>query len=70
MVHGDNKRIIDGLRRREMKCIGPRAKDADLWIWILGRSAQSFHEERILLEDEHVALRRNTAHVAIRIIHH
>ena len=26
-VHVDNKGIIDGLQRGEMRCIGPRAKD-------------------------------------------
>ena len=34
MVHVDNKRIIDGLWRGEMKCMGPTAKDADFWILI------------------------------------
>ena len=32
MDHVDNKGIIDGLWKREMKCSGPEAKDADLWI--------------------------------------
>ena len=31
-VHVDNKRITDGLRKGESKCIKPRAGDADLWI--------------------------------------
>ena len=34
VVHVDNKGIINGLWRGEMKCIGSRAKDADLWIFI------------------------------------
>ena len=34
VVHVDNKGIIDGLWRGEIKCIGPRAKDADLWMLI------------------------------------
>ena len=34
MVHVDNKGIIDGLWSGEMRCAGPRAKDADLWIMI------------------------------------
>ena len=34
MVHVDDKGIIDGLWKGEMKCIGPRAPDADLWIAI------------------------------------
>ena len=31
-AHVDNKGILDGLRRGEMKCIGPKAKDAGLRI--------------------------------------
>ena len=31
MVHVDNRGITDGLCGGEMKCMGPRAKDADLW---------------------------------------
>ena len=31
-MHVDNKGIIDGLLRREMRCIGPKARDADLWL--------------------------------------
>ena len=34
MVHVDNKGIIDGLWQAEIDCIGPKAKDADLWISI------------------------------------
>ena len=34
MVHVDNKGIIDGLWRGDMKCIGPKARDVDLWILI------------------------------------
>ena len=33
-VHVDNKGIIDGLWRRERKCIDPKTGDADLWIKI------------------------------------
>ena len=33
-VHVYNKGIVDGLWRSEMTCIGPRAKDADLWMAI------------------------------------
>ena len=33
-VYVDNKGIVDGTWRGEMRCIGPRAKDADLWIMI------------------------------------
>ena len=32
MLHVDNKGIIDGLWRTEMRYIGPRAEDADLWM--------------------------------------
>ena len=34
MANIDHEGIIDGLWRGEMRCIGPRAKDADLWILI------------------------------------
>ena len=30
MVHVDNKGIIDGLWRCGIRCLGPKAKDADL----------------------------------------
>ena len=33
-LHVDNKGIIDGLWRRERKCIDSKAGDADLWIKI------------------------------------
>ena len=32
VVHVDNKGIIDGLWRGELRCMGTKAKDADLWI--------------------------------------
>ena len=40
MVHVDNKGIIDGLWRGEMKWIGPKAKDADFVNPNLGRVKQ------------------------------
>ena len=40
-AHVGNKRIIDGLRRGEMKCIDPTAKNVDVWILIGIRGAQS-----------------------------
>ena len=33
-AHVDNKGILDGLWRGEINCIGPKAKDADLWMLI------------------------------------
>ena len=40
--HVENRGIIDGLWRGETKCIGAKAKDADLWILIdLGGGAQN-----------------------------
>ena len=33
-AHVDNRGIIDGLWIGEMKCIGQKAKDADLWMLI------------------------------------
>ena len=45
-----NKGIIDGLRKGEKECIGPRAGDADLWINIweeLGGTREGTpHEEK------------------------
>ena len=46
MVHVDKKGIIDGLWRGEMRCIGPRAKDADLWILIWEEVPQSSSRKR------------------------
>ena len=34
MVHVDNKRVMNGLWKGEVKCICPTAKYADLWIVI------------------------------------
>ena len=53
MVHVGNKGITDGLWRGEMRCVGPRAKDADLWILIWGE-VHRVHQEGILQEVEHV----------------
>ena len=52
-----NKGIIDALWRVEMRCIGPRAKGADLWILIFGE-VHRFHQEGILVEVEHVKAHR------------
>ena len=56
--HVDNKGIINGLRRGEMKCIGPRAKDADLRLCIW-EEVRRIHQEGVLLEVEHVKARRS-----------
>ena len=53
MVHVDNKGLVDGLWRGEMRCIGPRAKDADLWI-LISKELHRVHQARILVEVEHV----------------
>ena len=60
--HVDNKGIIDGLWRGEMKCIGPRAKNADLWIWIWEK-VRRIHQEGVLLEVEHVKAHRSKKEV-------
>ena len=52
MVHVDNRGIVDGLCRGETRCIGPRAKDADLWILIW--EFHRVHQEGFLVEVEHV----------------
>ena len=53
MVNVDIKEMIDGLWRGEMRCTGPRAKDADLWM-IIWEELQRVHQEVILVEVEHV----------------
>ena len=57
MVHVDNKGIIDGLWKREMTCIGPKAKDADLWIAIW-EELNNFRAKKMLLGVEHVEAHR------------
>ena len=63
MVHVDTKGLIDGRWRVEVRCIGPRAKDADLWIlsWHFGggRARQS----KSLPEG-------NAANVPLWLVHH
>ena len=53
MVHVDNKGIIDGLWKGEVKCIGPKAKDADWWIAIL-EELNTFRSKEKLIDVEHV----------------
>ena len=53
MVHVDSTDIIDGLWRGEMRCIGPRAKDADSWI-LIWEELHRVHQEGTLVEVEHV----------------
>ena len=52
-VHVDKKGIIDDLWKGEMKCIGPKAEDADLWIKIW-EELYSLSSKEILVEVEHV----------------
>ena len=56
-VHVDNKRIFDDLWRDKMKCIGPKAGDADLWINIW-KELYYLNLEEILVEVEHVKAHR------------
>ena len=51
-VHVDNKGILDGLWRGENKCIGLKAKDADMWI------ANKLRSKEVLIEVEHVRAHR------------
>ena len=53
MVYVDNKGIIDGLWRGEMRCIAPRAKDPDLWI-LIWEGLDRVDMEGIRVEVEHV----------------
>ena len=57
MVHFDDEGIIDGLWRGEMKCVGPKAKGADLWIPIW-EVLNNFRSKEILIEVEHVKAHR------------
>ena len=41
-----------------MKCIGPRAKDANLWI-LIWEESHRVHQEGILLEVEHLKVHRS-----------
>ena len=45
-----------GFGGREIKCIGPKSKDADLWLLIW--EVHKIHQEGILLEVEHVKAHR------------
>ena len=56
-AHLDTKGIIDGLWR-EMKCIGPKANDVDLWILIW--EVRRIRQEGAPLEVEHVKAHRST----------
>ena len=47
-AHVDNEGIIVGLQRGDMKCIGPEAKDADLWIQVR-EEVHTLHQEGVLL---------------------
>ena len=40
-----------------MKCIGPKAKDADLWI-LIWEEVRRIHQEGFLLDVEHVKAHR------------
>ena len=52
-VHVGKKGIIDGFWTGELKCIGPRAKVADLWIalWV---ELNNLHAKETVIEVEHV----------------
>ena len=55
-----------------MKCFGPKAQDADLWI-LIWEEVHRVHEEGILLEVDDVKAQREegkAANVALREISH
>ena len=56
VVHVDNKGIVEGLWRGEMRCTGSRAKDADLWI---REELHRVHQEGTPVEVEHVKADRS-----------
>ena len=49
--------VIDGLWRGEAKCLGPKAKDADLWI-LIWEELNRMHQEGKELEVGHVKAHR------------
>ena len=51
-AHVDRKGITDGLWRGEMKCISPKAKDADVWT-LTWEEVRSIHQEGTLPEVVH-----------------
>ena len=57
MVHVDGKGIIDGLWRGEIRCIGPKANDTDLWI-AMWEELNKLRSKEILVEVEHVKAHR------------
>ena len=73
MVHVDNKGIIDGLWKGEMECIGPKAKDADLWI-VIREELHKLRSKEILIEVEHVKAhstekeRQRMTHISIKVM--
>ena len=58
LVYVDNKGIVYGLWRGEVRCIGPRAKDADLWIMVW-EELHRVHQEGLLVEFEDVKAHRS-----------
>ena len=57
MVHVGNKRVIDVLCCGEMKCIGSKAHDADLWITVWDK-LNDFRAKDTWIKVEHVKARR------------
>ena len=66
----DNKGIIDGLGRGELKYIGPKAKDGELWM-LIWEKVRTIHQEGTLLEVEGASLKgREAGNVALRTLCH
>ena len=66
IVHVDDKWVIDGLWRGDEKCIGRKAKDADLWIPIW-EELNNFRAKESTLRR---IVPRKAANVALRKVHH
>ena len=58
MILVDIQGIIDGLWRGEIECIGPKAKDAHLWVSVQ-EELHRVHQEGILVEVEHIKAHRS-----------
>ena len=70
MVHVDEKGIINGLWRGEMRCVGPRAKDADVRI-LIWEALHRVHQEGLLVDVEHVEAHRSKKEMhAFQKVHH
>ena len=53
----------------DMKCIGPMAKDADLWI-LIWEEVHTVHQEGMLVRQSASLQEGEAAHISLRQVHH